>query len=99
MKLRLAAWVRISYGEMGRSEAPGSQCCVSEGLGGKENCRELLLLPCSLRGNEWKEVGLDIQVGARLQGHVMNRPMDFILHMKEVFSGFYTGEQQNQSYL
>lgn len=28
----------------------------------------------------------------------MDRPTDFILHMKEVVSEFYTGEQQGQSY-
>lgn len=66
---------------------------MSEGLGGRENYRGLLLLPCSLTGNEWKEVGLGTQVGAKPQEHVMNRPMDFISHMKEIFSGFYTGEQ------
>lgn len=52
------------------------------------------MLPCSLRGNEGKEVGLGTQVGARPQGHLMDRPVDFYLHMKEVFSGFYTGDNR-----
>lgn len=64
---------------MGRSGALGRECCVSEGLGRRENCRGLLLLPCSLRGNEGKEVGLGTHVGARPQGHLMDRSVDFYL--------------------
>lgn len=37
--------------------------------------------------------------GASPQRDLMDRTMDFILHMKEAFSGFYTGEQQGQRYL
>lgn len=52
----LIAWVRVSHKEMGMSGALGSWYCVSKGLGGRENCRGLLFLPCGLRGNEQKEV-------------------------------------------
>lgn len=96
----LIAWVRISSGEMGRSSALGSSHCVSKSLSGRKQLQGWCC-PCRVpwRGHELKKAVLGNEVGARSQGDLMAGPMDFILYMKEVFSGFYKGEQQSPSYL